>query len=98
MRKLIAWPAVAALYLGLYGAAAVAADGPAVDLTVKAGRLGVKAHAAVGNPTKIVLQSTSPVADIRVSQQLQSTDCLLVISQWTGVCVPPGPGVPVSPD
>ena len=98
MRKLIAWPAVAAFCLGLYGAAAVAANGPAVDLTVKAGTIGVKTHAAVGNPTKIALQATSPLAGIKISQQLQSTDCLLLISQWIGVCVPPGPGVPVSPD
>ncbi|MGH8460031.1 MAG: hypothetical protein ACRESS_00345 [Stenotrophobium sp.] len=97
MRKLLAWPALAALGLGLYGVAA-AADGPAAGLTLQVGSLSISTGVALGNPIDIALLANGALLSVDVSQQIQAGSCLALVSLATGICVPLGPGEPVSPD
>ena len=82
--------------MGFYGAAASAAD-PGLNLQTQIGRQKITAQLATNQPA-VVAQARGPLhADINVRNQMGQ--CLALASAiYSGVCVPVGPGAPVSPN
>lgn len=87
---------IAVIAMGLYGAAALAADS-GVNLQVLNQK--VKAKVSLGNPALVAVRASGPVnANIRL-QGSHSGSCVALVEELApGVCVPSGPGGPVSPN
>ncbi len=82
---------------GLFGITASAAD-PGVNLKVRVLDQKVAVQVATGNPTVIAVKARGPVnATLRL--QSHSGSCVALVEEIApGVCVPGGPGGPVSPN
>lgn len=88
----------ALIAMGLYGASALAA-GSGVDLETKVLNQKVAVKIAAGNPAVTAVQAQGPVNAGLTLQGQSSGNCLLLVEQIApGVCVPTGPGSPVSPN
>jgi hypothetical protein len=82
----------------LYGVSAFAADsGIILDTTVVNQKVAVRV--ATANPTSVSVQTSGLInTDIKL-QQSHSGSCLALVEEIAaGVCVPSGPGGPVSPN
>jgi hypothetical protein len=89
---------VAVLGLSLSGLV-FAADGPTVAVNAKVATQKVALKVVTGNPDTVSVHAHGPVLKADVTLQSQSDDCLDVVSDlYPGVCVPIGPGLPVSPN
>lgn len=88
---------VAVIALGLYGAAVLAAD-PGINLNTKILTQKVAVRVAVANPAVVAVRAQGPInASLRLQER--SGSCLALLAQISpGVCVPSGPGGPVSPN
>jgi hypothetical protein len=87
----------AVVAMGLYGAAALAADS-GINLNTKVLTEKVAVRVATGNPTVVAVKAQGPInANLRL--QGRSNSCVALLLQIAaGVCVPSGPGGPVSPN
>lgn len=82
----------------LYGVSAFAADS-GINLNTTVANQKVAVRVATANPAGVSVKTQGLVkADIRV-QQNHSGSCVALIEEIAaGVCVPSGPGGPVSPN
>lgn len=87
---------VVIITMGLYGAAALAADS---GVNLKVLNQKVKAQISVSNPTVVAVRASGPInANLRL-QSDHSGSCVALVEELApGVCVPSGPGGPVSPN
>ena len=82
---------------GLFGITASAAD-PGANLQVKVLDQKVAVQVASGNPTVIAVKAQGPV-NATLGLQSHSASCVALVEEIApGVCVPSGPGGPVSPN
>jgi len=89
---------LAAVAMGLSGVAALAAE-PGINLNAKIVNQKVAVRVAAGNPAVVAVQAQGPInASLRL-QGSHSGNCVALVEELApGVCVPNGPGGPVSPN
>lgn len=91
------WRCAWVIGAGLYGIAASAAD-PGLNLDTKILNQKVKAQVSVSNPAVVAVKAQGAV-NANIKLQSHSASCLLLVEEIApGVCVPNGPGGPVSPN
>lgn len=90
----MAW--ITVVVMGLYGAAALAADS---DINLQVLNEKVKAKVSIANPTVVAVKASGPInANLRLVGSHSGSCVALVLELAPGVCVPSGPGGPVSPN
>ena len=83
---------------GLYGAVVSAAD-PGINLNTQIANQKLGVHVGTGNPTVVAVRAQGPLLKANIKVRGQSSDCLVVLTQMApDICVPVGPGGPVSPN
>ncbi len=88
----------AVIGMGLYGTVVSAAD-PAINLHAKVATEKLDVHVATGNPTVVAVRAQGPLLKAKIKVRGQSSDCLVLVTQLEpDICVPVGPGGPVSPN
>jgi hypothetical protein len=98
MRYFRMWQIGAGIGFGFFAAVALA-DGPGAEVATSINGQDVSVTASAGNPAVVAVKASGPAVNAVVDLQSQSGDCLDVVSHlYPGLCVPIGPGLPVSPN
>lgn len=79
--------------------AAVAVAGPEVAAQAELGRQHAAVQFAAGEPDAVKLRLRGPLIHAGVSLQGAAGQCQAIVNRlYPGLCLPTGPGLPVSPD